>query len=139
VHDGREPPHHRPTRFHDDQDIQDRIEAIELAEQRLRADEAAQAGEGDEALLAADRARLAELRVELDQLWDLLRRRRALRPRARTPTTRRCATPAPWRATSADRVAPDCGDGGALRGCRRSHSSVGGDHADDPGVVRRFT
>ena len=62
-----------------DQDIQDRIEAIELAEQRLRADEAAQAGEGDEALLAADRARLAELRVELDQLWDLLRRRRALR------------------------------------------------------------
>jgi hypothetical protein len=56
------------------------MEAMELAEQRLLADEAAQSGEGDEALLAADRARLAELRVELDQLWDLPRRRRALRP-----------------------------------------------------------
>jgi hypothetical protein len=55
------------------------MEAIELAEQRLRRRGGAVPG-GREALLTADRARLAELRVELDQLWDLPRRRRALRP-----------------------------------------------------------
>jgi hypothetical protein len=93
-----------------DQDIQDRIEAIELAEQRLRADEAAQAGEGDEALLAADRARLAELRVELDQLWDLLRRRRALRPgRRRRQDARPGDRGGLSRLTGSRR---DCGDGG---------------------------
>jgi len=31
------------------------------------------------AISAADHARLSELEVQLDQLWDLLRRRRALR------------------------------------------------------------
>ena len=34
---------------------------------------------GKSALTDADRARLAELKVALDQCWDLLRQRRALR------------------------------------------------------------
>jgi len=68
-----------------DQDIQDRIEAIEAEEVRLRADEAAHGGEPGAPELAADRERLAELRVELDGLWDLLRRRRALRSAGEDP------------------------------------------------------
>jgi len=68
-----------------DQDIQDRIEAIEAEEVRLRADEAAHAGELGGPELEADRERLAQLRVELDGLWDLLRRRRALRNAGEDP------------------------------------------------------
>ncbi len=68
-----------------DQEIQDRIEAIEAEEVRLRADEASHGGEIGAPELAADRDRLAELRVELDGLWDLLRRRRALRNAGEDP------------------------------------------------------
>jgi hypothetical protein len=68
-----------------DQDIQDRIEALEAEEQRLRADEGARSGQGDDAQLAEDRRKLEELRVQLDQQWDLLRRRRALRDAGRNP------------------------------------------------------
>ncbi len=36
-------------------------------------------------LAEEDRARLAELKIELDQCWDLLRQRRALREFGRAP------------------------------------------------------
>ena len=68
-----------------DDQIRDRIEALEAEEQRLRADEgnAAEAGRSD--AIEADRQRLARIRVELDQLWDLLRQRQALRDAGQDP------------------------------------------------------
>ncbi len=60
-----------------DGEIERRMEALEGERTRLRADEGAHAGHGEDAGLAVDRRRLAEIQVELDQLWDLLRRRRA--------------------------------------------------------------
>jgi hypothetical protein len=65
----------------DDDAIQARIEALEHEEQQLRKDEES----GDEEALPRDRQRLAEIKVELDQLWDLLRQRRALREAGRNP------------------------------------------------------
>lgn len=41
----------------------------------------------------ADRARLAEVAVELDQCWDLLRQRRALREFGRDPETAQVRPP----------------------------------------------
>ncbi len=38
-----------------------------------------------EALTNADRARLAKINIELDQCWDLLRQRQALRDTGRDP------------------------------------------------------
>jgi len=38
-----------------------------------------------EALTDADRARLAKINIELDQCWDLLRQRQALRNAGRNP------------------------------------------------------
>lgn len=60
-----------------DGEIERRIEALEEERTRLRADEGAHAGHAEDAELGVDRRRLAEIQVELDQLWDLLRRRRA--------------------------------------------------------------
>ena len=68
----------------DDGDIRARIEELEDEERRLRTDEAA-VGERDPDALAADRRRLGEIKVELDQLWDLLRQRRALRRAGEDP------------------------------------------------------
>jgi hypothetical protein len=68
-----------------DQDIQDRIEAIELEEQRLRADEASLGGQIGDPRLAADRDRLAELQAELEQLYAQLRARRAQRDAGQDP------------------------------------------------------
>jgi molybdenum cofactor biosynthesis enzyme MoaA len=68
-----------------DQDIQDRIEAIEAEEVRLRADEATHSGDAGAPELKADRERLAQLRDELEELWALLRRRRALRDAGQDP------------------------------------------------------
>jgi Protein of unknown function (DUF2630) len=65
----------------DDADIQGRIEALEAEEQKLRGEE-----EGAEPeVLERNRSRLGEIKVELDQLWDLLRQRRALRDAGRNP------------------------------------------------------
>jgi hypothetical protein len=50
----------------------------ELAQEEHRLYAQAAAGE-------VDRARLEEIRVELDQCWDLLRQRRALRDAGRDP------------------------------------------------------
>ena len=68
-----------------DEQVQDQIEALEAEERRLRADEASRAGQGVVPEIEADRRRLAEIRVELDRLWDLLRRRRALRNAGQDP------------------------------------------------------
>ncbi len=57
----------------DDEQIHDRIEALVTEEQNLWT------REGDGAASDSDRQRLASLEVSLDQCWDLLRQRRALR------------------------------------------------------------
>jgi hypothetical protein len=60
-----------------DTSISNHIEALVAEEQALEGRETQDAV--DPAKLAADRARLAQVKVELDQAWDLLRQRRALR------------------------------------------------------------
>jgi hypothetical protein len=77
----------------DDEQVQARIEALEDEERRLRAEEAGSAGHSANETLAADRSRLAEIRVELDRLWDLLRQRRALRDAGRDPNEARMRDP----------------------------------------------
>ena len=69
----------------DDAQIEARIEALEQEEQRLRKDEEKQAGQGHTEVVGEDAGRLAAIKVELDQLWDLLRQRRALRSAGRNP------------------------------------------------------
>jgi hypothetical protein len=54
----------------------------------------------------ARHGRLAELKVELDRCWDLLRQREAARSSNSIPTTLRSATPARSRATSSSRACP---------------------------------
>jgi hypothetical protein len=66
-----------------DQSINDHIEALVAEEQKLEASETRDAA--DEATLAADRERLAEIKLDLDRSWDLLRRRRALRDAGANP------------------------------------------------------
>jgi uncharacterized protein DUF2630 len=60
-----------------DETISDRIERLVAEEHDLRSREEAE--RDDDAALAADRARLSEVAVELDRCWDLLRQRRARR------------------------------------------------------------
>jgi hypothetical protein len=55
----------------DDREIVNRIDALIEEEHTLRS--------GVHGLVPADRTRLEHLEEHLDQLWDLLRRRRALR------------------------------------------------------------
>ena len=69
----------------DDAQIEARIDALEQAEQRLRKDEETQAEQGHTEVVGEDAGRLAAIKVELDQLWDLLRQRRALRSAGRNP------------------------------------------------------
>jgi hypothetical protein len=69
----------------DDQQIQNRIDQLEQEEQRLRKDEEASAEAGRTEAVGEDAGRLAAIKVELDQLWDLLRQRRALREAGRDP------------------------------------------------------
>ena len=69
----------------DDDAIQARIDALEQEEQRLRKDEEASAEQGRTDVVSEDAGRLKEIKVELDQLWDLLRQRRALRSAGRNP------------------------------------------------------
>jgi hypothetical protein len=56
----------------DDHDLVQRIDALVAEEHRLRGHSSA-----GNPLTDVDRERLRELEVKLDQLWDLLRRRRA--------------------------------------------------------------
>ena len=69
----------------DDAQIEARIDALEQEEKRLRKDEEAQAEAGRTDVVGEDAGRLAAIKVELDQLWDLLRQRRALRSAGRNP------------------------------------------------------
>ena len=77
----------------DDVHIHGTIEQLVAEEHELWGREAA--GEASE----SDRQRLAQLRVSLDQCWDLLRQRRASRPAA-TRTLRPLARPKWSSATS---------------------------------------
>ena len=69
----------------DDEAIQARIDALEADERRLRKDEQSSAEAGRNDAISEDANRLAQIKVELDQLWDLLRQRRALRAAGRNP------------------------------------------------------
>jgi Protein of unknown function (DUF2630) len=69
----------------DDDHIQARIETLEEEERSLRHDEASAADAGRDDKVAEDRDRLSAIKVELDQLWDLLRQRRALRASGGNP------------------------------------------------------
>ncbi len=69
----------------DDAAIQARIDALEGEEQKLRKDEESSAEAGRTDVVSEDAERLKAIKVELDQLWDLLRQRRALRNAGRNP------------------------------------------------------
>lgn len=68
-----------------DEQVQARIEELELEERRLRSDESQAATVDGGARVAADAERLEAVRIELDQLWDYLRQRRALRDAGQDP------------------------------------------------------
>ena len=59
-----------------DESVQRKIEALVHEEQRLY---------GRDALADHDQVRLEEIQIQLDQCWDLLRQRRALREFGRDP------------------------------------------------------
>jgi hypothetical protein len=63
----------------DDHQIRQRIEELVAEEHRLWSDEAAGGSSADDA------RRLSEVKVTLDELWDLLRQRRALREAGQDP------------------------------------------------------
>jgi len=65
----------------EDQEIVARIDALIAEEHSLRA--------GGHGLGSAERSRLGHLEEHLDQLWDLLRRRRALREAGEDPGSAR--------------------------------------------------
>lgn len=67
-----------------DEQIQAHIEKLEAEERSLRHDES-ETGSADGERVAADAARLEEVRICLDRLWDYLRQRRALRDAGRDP------------------------------------------------------
>jgi hypothetical protein len=69
----------------EDDQIRDRIEALEAEEKKLRAEEAAAAETGHDDLIKRDADRIAAIKVELDQLWDLLRQREAKRRAGEDP------------------------------------------------------
>jgi hypothetical protein len=69
----------------DDEQVQARIEELEQEELRLREDEGAAADAIKDNQVAADAGRLEAIRVELAQLWDYLRQRRALRDAGQDP------------------------------------------------------
>lgn len=69
----------------DDDQVQARIDALEQEEQRLRRDERDAAETSQRDKLSVDAERLEQIRVELDQLWDYLRQRRALRDAGQDP------------------------------------------------------
>lgn len=71
----------------DDDQIRNRIESLEAEERKLRAEEGAAAETGHDDLIKRDAERLAAIKVELDQLWDLLRQREAKRRAGEDPDT----------------------------------------------------
>jgi hypothetical protein len=69
----------------DDDKIRTRIEQLEDEERKLRAEEGAAAETNHPEVIQRDADRLAAIKVELDQLWDLLRRREAARRAGNDP------------------------------------------------------
>jgi hypothetical protein len=69
----------------DDDQIRNRIEELEGEERKLRAEEGAAAETNHPEVIERDADRLAAIKVELDQLWDLLRRREAARRAGNDP------------------------------------------------------
>ncbi len=63
-----------------DEQIENQIEALEAERESLRQRE----GSADPTV-AEDAARLEEIRIDLDRLWDFLRQRRALRNAGKDP------------------------------------------------------
>ena len=72
--------------------ITDHIEALVAEEHALLSRESADSAKAD--ALEADRERLAQISIELDRCWDLLRQRRARRDAGQNPdeATERDAT-----------------------------------------------
>ncbi len=68
-----------------DEQVQARIEELEQEERRLRRDEGDAANAQADDRVATDAQRLEAVRVQLDQLWDYLRQRRALRDAGQDP------------------------------------------------------
>jgi hypothetical protein len=68
-----------------DEQAQARIEELEQEERRLRQDEGEAAHQQATNRVAADAGRLEAVRIELDQLWDYLRQRRAFRNAGQDP------------------------------------------------------
>jgi hypothetical protein len=68
-----------------DEQAQARIEQLEQEEAALRRDETTASEAARDEQVAQDATRLEAIRVELDQLWDYLRQRRALRDSGRDP------------------------------------------------------
>ena len=68
-----------------DEQAQARIEELEREEQRLRHDEGEAGDRSASDQVAVDARRLESIRVEMDQLWDYLRQRRALRDAGQDP------------------------------------------------------
>jgi hypothetical protein len=66
-----------------DESIANRIERLVAEEKELRQRE--QRDSADTEQLQEDAGRLADVEVELDRCWDLLRQRRALRETGRNP------------------------------------------------------
>ena len=77
-----------------DDEIHTHIEALVAEEHRLWQHESSGNGSDD------DRRRLAEIKVELDRYWDLLRRRRSAADAGGIRRTSRCAARGRSRATS---------------------------------------
>jgi len=69
----------------DDASIRNRIEALVEEERSLHAREQTDAEQPADEPLEADRERLEEISLELDQCWDLLRQRRARRDAGQDP------------------------------------------------------
>jgi Protein of unknown function (DUF2630) len=74
-----------------DESIAARIERLVAEEHELR--EREQADSPDDEALQGDRDRLQAVEVELDQCWDLLRQRRALRDAGGDPDQARARDP----------------------------------------------
>lgn len=68
-----------------DEQVQARIEELEREERKLRTDEVEAAEADADEQVARDAQRLEAIRLELDQLWDYLRQRRALRNAGQDP------------------------------------------------------
>ena len=76
-----------------DEQVQAQIEELEQEERRLRTDEGEAAEADADDRVASDAQRLEAIRIELDQLWDYLRQRRALRDAGQDPDSAQIRDP----------------------------------------------